>query len=326
VPERSALEFDHRRAGLLDDKSRRRFPAFESGRRRQLRSRSTSSQCRQRISLFGQPVSETVLLGAAALQLLAEAAQQGSWAGPGGRASFIDGHRPGRVGASPVADFKVTQYGRSPLPAIGHGFLYTNQMAISLAAQLLLDRCPHCGTAKPLLKQVIANLITTTDYAGAVPRGWKVYACTTCGGAILAGGQGPNPNVAAEIYPAPRQVDSSVPERPRTYLTQALASVHAPSGAIMLAAASVDAMLREKAYKAGSLYTRIDQAAKDHLITTEMAEWAHEVRLDANDERHPEESRSLPGEQDALRAIEFARALAEFLFVLPARVASTTVS
>jgi hypothetical protein len=90
----------------------------------------------------------------------------------------------------------------------------------------------------------------------------------------------------------------------------------------MLTAASIDAMLKEKSYKTGTLYSRIDQAARDHLITTEMAEWAHEVRLDANDERHADESRGLPGEQDALRAIDFARALAEFLFVLPARVAS----
>jgi hypothetical protein len=89
----------------------------------------------------------------------------------------------------------------------------------------------------------------------------------------------------------------------------------------MLTASSVDAMLKEKGYKTGSLYARIEHAVKDHLITQEMAEWAHEVRLDANDERHADASSSLPGEPDALRAIEFAQALAEFLFVLPARIA-----
>ncbi|MNW06866.1 hypothetical protein D3C71_2033470 [compost metagenome] len=52
-----------------------------------------------------------------------------------------------------------------------------------------------------------------------------------------------------------------------------------------------------------------------------MAAWAHEVRLDANDQRHDDEDGALPDEADARKSIEFATALAQFLFVLPARVA-----
>jgi hypothetical protein len=88
----------------------------------------------------------------------------------------------------------------------------------------------------------------------------------------------------------------------------------------MLAASSVDAMLKAKAYTTGSLYARIEAAAENHLITQEMSEWAHEVRLDANDQRHADEAANLPKTEDGERAIEFARALAEFLFVLPERV------
>ena len=79
-------------------------------------------------------------------------------------------------------------------------------------------------------------------------------------------------------------------------------------------------MLKAKGYKDGSLYTRIDKAAGDHLITDEMAEWAHDVRLDANDERHADEAATFPDEQDAQRCLDFATALGEFLFVLPSRV------
>jgi len=88
----------------------------------------------------------------------------------------------------------------------------------------------------------------------------------------------------------------------------------------MLAASSVDAMLKEKGLKQGKLYGRINEAAKQHLITEEMATWAHEVRLDANDERHADEEAELPSTDDAERVIEFALALAQFLFVLPSRV------
>jgi hypothetical protein len=51
-----------------------------------------------------------------------------------------------------------------------------------------------------------------------------------------------------------------------------------------------------------------------------MAQWAHDIRLDANDQRHADENALLPTIDDAKRVIEFAIALAQFIFVLPARV------
>lgn len=123
-----------------------------------------------------------------------------------------------------------------------------------------------------------------------------------------------------EIYPQPKIIDSSIPDRARAYLTQAAQSLHSPSGAVMLAASAVDAMLKFLNYKEGSLNARIEEAKKAHLITAEMAEWAHDVRLDANDERHADEEAALPTPDDAQHSLDFALALAEFLFVLPARV------
>lgn len=89
----------------------------------------------------------------------------------------------------------------------------------------------------------------------------------------------------------------------------------------MLAASAVDAMLKHKGYTKGSLNSRIDNAAEDHLITTAMAEWAHEVRLDANEQRHADDEAPLPGPQEARLSTEFAIALGDFLFVFPDRVA-----
>ena len=130
-----------------------------------------------------------------------------------------------------------------------------------------------------------------------------------------------SPQAIHEMWPTPASVDATIPQRAKQYLEQAIASIHAPSGAVMLAASAVDAMLKEKGLKEGNLYGRINQAATQHLITQEMAAWAHEVRLDANDERHADEGADLPNTSDATRATEFALALAQFLFVLPSRVA-----
>ena len=123
-----------------------------------------------------------------------------------------------------------------------------------------------------------------------------------------------------EMWPQQVLAAQELPQRAKDYLTQALASIHAPAGAVMLTASAIDAMLKDKGLKQGSLSARIDQAAAGHLITAEMAAWAHEIRLDANDQRHSDDSTELPAAEDAARVISFATALAQFLYVLPARV------
>jgi hypothetical protein len=122
------------------------------------------------------------------------------------------------------------------------------------------------------------------------------------------------------MYPQPNEVAEVIPQPAREYLVQAVNSLHSPAGAVMLAASSVDAMLKAKGYREGSLFGRIDKAAADHIITPEMAAWAHEVRLDANEPRHADNEAPLPTGDDAKKTVDFAEALAEFLFVLPSRV------
>ncbi|MGG4659362.1 DUF4145 domain-containing protein [Pseudomonas vlassakiae] len=188
-------------------------------------------------------------------------------------------------------------------------------------AFLPLDRCPHCNVAQPNMLKRAAQDTKALD--GSNWRQWVMYSCRTCGGCVLtaapfAGGK--NYPIAA-IWPQPSQVDEAVPQRARQFLQQAIASLQAPAGATMLAASSVDAMLKEKGLVEGTLYKRIEEAQNQHLITPEMAAWAHEVRLDANDQRHADEEAEMPNEADARRSIEFVQALAQFLFVLPSRVA-----
>lgn len=184
-----------------------------------------------------------------------------------------------------------------------------------------LERCPHCSVAKPNLLGM--GRFQTQSSSGRVHRSWACYYCKTCGGAILTAafpdGRSQYPEIH-DMWPTQASVDAAVPARPRHYLEQAISSIHAPSGAVMLAASAVDAMLKDKGLKDGNLYGRINEAAKQHLITEEMGAWAHEVRLDANDERHADEDADLPSTEDAERVIEFVLALAQFLYVLPSRV------
>lgn len=186
-----------------------------------------------------------------------------------------------------------------------------------LSQNLILPRCPHCSVSSPNLFK--AHQLESNNHNGSRKRFWVVYYCRACGGVVTAWSTAWGEEVQ-EYFPTSPSVKDDIPERPRAYLQQALESIHAPAGAVMLAASSVDSMLKLKGYIDGSLYGRIENAVANHLITKEMAQWAHEVRLDANDQRHADEVASLPTGEEAQRAIDFASALAEFLFVLPSRV------
>jgi hypothetical protein len=187
----------------------------------------------------------------------------------------------------------------------------------TLSQNLVISRCPHCSVANPnLFKQ---HALETHDHKGGNKRMWYIYTCGKCGGVVSASAANHNQEVR-EYYPSSKAIKEDIPDRPRSFLQQALESLHAPAGAVMLAASAVDSMLKLKNYTEGSLYARIEKAAEDHAITQDMATWAHEVRLDANDQRHADEAANLPTQDDAKRVIDFAAALAEILFVLPSRV------
>ena len=187
--------------------------------------------------------------------------------------------------------------------------------------QLQLDVCPHCGVSHPLLNSRASQRSTT--FNGSNYRTWNLYECSSCGGMVMTVAPIHTKSVEGAItnvWPPPIVVDNSVPSRARDYLTQAIKSRHSPSGAVMLASAAIDSMLKNKGLVDGSLYSRIDKAANDHLITAEMAAWAHEVRLDGNDERNADETVPMPAQVEADKAIEFATALGRFLYELPAMV------
>lgn len=184
---------------------------------------------------------------------------------------------------------------------------------------LKLDRCPHCGASNPNLNQI--HSWTTTTHTGENQRVWAVYVCTRCGGSVMGSANKMNQTVH-EIFPLPEVLHESLPTTASKFLKQAIDSLASPSASIVMSASAVDAMLINKGIdgKGDTLNKRIKLAAEKHLITNEMSEWAHSVRLDANAERHPSSEHEFPTTEDARHTLQFAKALAEFLFVLPYKV------
>lgn len=198
------------------------------------------------------------------------------------------------------------------------------QVSAKFTKHLLLDACPHCGRANPTLTQILAPF-KSNNMEENFAQFWSAYICASCGSVTTAygvphGNHGPHQIDVLQTFPGAPAAHSELPDDARRYLDQAYNSRHAPDGAVLLCASAVDAMLKNKKYLDGSLYSRIDKAVADHLLTEDMGKWAHAVRLDANDVRHADEKRSHFTEADAKRAIEFVDALAMFIFVLPNRV------
>lgn len=181
-----------------------------------------------------------------------------------------------------------------------------------------LERCPHCGVHSPDLVSI--HRVDRKDNTTHRVKCWNVYACSRCGAlvCVYAFDQANQPPV--DHFPKAAQVDDGIPGNARELLKQAIDALPAPAASVMASASSVDWMLKEKGYPDGSLYQRIDKAKDDGVITADMAQWAHDVRLDANDQRHADPSASLPSTADAQRCIDFVQALGQLLFVLPARV------
>lgn len=181
---------------------------------------------------------------------------------------------------------------------------------------LKMERCPHCNIAKPNL--VLRGQFPQTN-ADFQRRIWAVYECQSCLKMVLAWGSEFELPVFS-ILPSQAEVSDLIPELPRTYLQQARDTLSSPAASVMVANSAVDAMLKEKGIAESSLYPGIDKALAQGLITTEMASWAHEVRLDANEPRHVDETKPLPSLEDASRVIELAEAFARYLYELPAMV------
>lgn len=185
--------------------------------------------------------------------------------------------------------------------------------------RLILPRCPHCGIASPLFVPMQSGG-PTKEFSKRGTVTWTVHRCQTCGFPTITFTVPDLPRLD-RILPGFRRPHNDLPERAQDYLRQAMDSATvAPSGAITLCASAVDAMLKAKGYREGSLYERIDKGTQDRLITDSMAAWAHDVRLDANAERHADDSYRMPLADDARRCIDFVVALGEFIFVLPKRV------
>ena len=187
----------------------------------------------------------------------------------------------------------------------------------SLDKSVPITQCAYCGIAHPTM-EAVTEIIQTSSYLEEDQICWRMYKCNSCGCCTMAQARTTGDYVQF-VYPTTKEYDESIPERARVYLKQANETMHAPAASVMVTASAVDELLKSKGLTAGKLYPRIKEAIEKHMITDEMGAWAHEVRLEANGQRHADDHFDFPDADRARNMLGFAEALAEILFVLPSK-------
>jgi len=183
-----------------------------------------------------------------------------------------------------------------------------------------VERCPHCSVATPLFAIHWKDQTPSTAGNRQI---WAFGSCVRCGKGICIGSYDNydvNYDDPAEVFPRPKRAHDDIPQTARTFLQQAYDTLHSPDAASVMAGSAVDAMLKHLGYIEGSVYNRIDAALSANIITKGMADWAHAVRLGANRPRHADIEAPHTSASEAQNSVDFAEALANFLFVLSAKV------
>lgn len=187
-----------------------------------------------------------------------------------------------------------------------------------LDKKFIINNCPHCQINNPNLGEVYHN--TFQDSENKQRKTWYIFCCNNCYGLVTVETAINNSKNVIKYFPENDVISEDIPNPAKKYLEEAVKTVHSPSASILVGSRSLNEMLLAIGYEDKNLYNKLQQASEDRKITSEMESWAHEVRLNANEERHPKKYSTEATQEDAKNTIELLKAFAQYLFVLPAMI------
>ena len=179
----------------------------------------------------------------------------------------------------------------------------------------LRNDCPRCGTKSVAFE---VKSVVQRD-SGGVRRNDTFATCAYCGRGVL---------FMYTVFPGPVspvvEVAPASSSKPPKHLSERVADLFRqgadnlpqnPDAAGMSFRKTLDIALKEKfpALK-GKLVERIEQAAAQGQLTRDLADWAHQIRVDGNEATHEEEPFS---KDDAQRLHDFTHLALIYLFSLP---------
>ena len=163
------------------------------------------------------------------------------------------------------------------------------------------------------------------DYFKNQFAGWAMGECPSCKKCVLFElnlDKYQTPVAVKSVYPfpLPSPVDERIPEKIRKDLEEAKLcfSVGAINASVGMCRKALQRTCKEKVAIKKELYDQIDEIATRGIISNDLKELAHSVRLVGNDGVHPNEDEVT--KEDAEEILNLAEQLLDIIFVAPAKV------
>jgi len=152
---------------------------------------------------------------------------------------------------------------------------------------------------------------------------WNIGECPSCKNCVLLLGYEKDYNfVSTKIYPfpLPSPVDERIPEKIRNDLEEAKLcfSVGAINASVGMCRKALQRTCKEKGATKKELFDQIDEIASKGVISNDLKELAHSVRLIGNDGVHPNDEEVT--KEDAEEILNLAEQFLDIIFVAPAKV------
>lgn len=93
-------------------------------------------------------------------------------------------------------------------------------------------------------------------------------------------------------------------------------SINANRAAVLMARTAIEATAKDKQITDGNLYQKIDAMAEKNIITDQLAEEAHEIRLLGNDMAHGDLAEPV-SEEDASDILGFLDSVMDYVYQQP---------
>lgn len=201
---------------------------------------------------------------------------------------------------------------------------------------MYMTTCGHCGAKNTALMGAGGQQVPTDPYR------WNMLlVCGGCGNGSVAqfkattmnanpgafpadlGTQGKSQFTLLHLYPqrAPGSAPEFVPPAAASAFVEGVENLHdgRPTSAVMMFRRALDVGLKEfpSEIEAWKLEKRIDKLADAGLITKDLKEWAHKIRLEGNEAVHEIEN---PTKEQAEELRLFTELVLTYLFTLPHKV------
>ena len=197
--------------------------------------------------------------------------------------------------------------------------------------------CWHCGCYSHMTQQ---GNVASTGTHGKLPRGnvwFAIFKCDACGyltmgmihyltsndGTMAAQAQSdfqdddlrrivwlPQTSVWKEYEDVPTDIAAVASE------AYACSSINANRAAVLMARTALEATAKNKGVTSGSLYEKIDELAAGNIITGQLAQEAHEIRLLGNEMAHGDPSTPVSGE-DVSDILGFLDTVLDYVYQQP---------